>query len=560
MAAGGDSLNTTDTYVLGLDFGTLSARAALFHLPDGELCVQAVKEYPHGVMDRYFTAPSGIQTPLPANWALQYPTDYLTTMEQTVRLAISGIDPETVVGIGVDFTASTPLPVYRDGTPLALHPTFLAEPHAYCKLWKHHAAQPYADRINQTAAARGEAWLADYGGKISSEWLLPKLYQLAAECPAVYRAMDAFVEAGDWIVWQLTGRRTASACMAGYKDANSPSSGYPTADFLSAVDPILRNAAKKWQFPVTPIGSRAGTLTREWAEKLGLPEGCPVGIAVIDGHAAVAASGICHEGEMLMIMGTSTCHMLVQKEHRQIPGISGAVFNGMVPGLWGYEAGQCCVGDHFSWFCENALPASYVEEAAEAGVSIHTLLSRRAAGLQPGESGLLALDWWNGNRSILADGELSGLLIGMQLTTRPEDIYRALVEATAFGTRRILENYREYGLSIDSLTASGGIAERNPFMMQLYADITDMEITVTHGNSVRGAAIYGALAAGENGFPDYASAVEHMCGNVCAHFRPRSENREPYDALYAEYLRLHDAFGRGSFDVMKTLRKIRDTY
>ena len=559
-----EDLIMRETYVIGLDYGTLSGRAVLVRLRDGVTVANSVLEYAHGVMDTWFTPNPEIRSKLPPDWALQHPGDYIEVLEKTIPDVIdqANIDPCQVVGIGIDFTASTPLPVLQEGTPLCFLPQFAADPNAYVKLWKHHGAAAYADRIQQTAEERTEPWLDACGGRISSEWLIPKLYQVAAESPDVYRTMDLFVEAGDWIVWQLTGRAVTSTCMAGYK-CNLTEEGFPTPEFLTAVDPILADAHTRWLRDILPIGAKAGGLTAEWAKKLNIPEGCPVAAAGIDGHAAVPAAGIHKAGQMLLILGTSSCHMLVEDRFRQFSGICGRAWEGMIPGFYGYESGQCCVGDHYAWLCDHMTPASYTREAEDRHMHIQALLTEKAEKLEPGQSGLIALDWWNGNRSVLMDSELSGLLIGMTLGTRAEEIYRALIEATAYGTRKIVENFRENDLRVDEIIVTGGIAQKNPMLMQIYADVLRMELRIAGGTSALGAAIYGALAAGENGYASMEEAVAHMGSVTDITYIPNPDHADIYDKLYAEYLRLHDIFGRGEENgegysgMMKRLRRFK---
>lgn len=544
------------SYVIGLDYGTLSGRALLVRLADGVTVASAVWEYADGVMDELFPYgdTQGKKVPLPQDWALQNPADYLTVLTGTIPkvLADAGVQPEQVAGIGIDFTASSPMPTTKDGTPLCFLPEFQHTPHAYVKLWKHHAAATYADRMGAVAAERGESWLEACGGKISSEWLIPKLYQIAAEAPTVYAATDVFVEAGDWLVWQLTGRAVTSTCMAGYKCCYTEN-GFPTDAFLTAVDPILQGAGQKWLQEVLPIGATAGGLTGDWAEKLHLWEGCPVAVAGIDGHAAVPGAGITDVGQMLLILGTSSCHMLVEDRFRQFSGICGRAMDGMIPGYYGYESGQCCVGDHYAWLCDNLVPSAYEKEAQAKGISLQQLLTEKAEKLQPGESGLVALDWWNGNRSILMDSSLTGLIMGLTLQTKVEEIYRALIEATAFGTRCIVENFRENGLRVNEILVTGGIAGKNPMLMQIYADILGMELKVVSGNSALGAAIYGALSAGA--YATMAEAVAHMTTPPTIVYQPDMDSMAVYDTLYAEYKRLHDAFAENG--CMKRLREIK---
>ncbi len=550
-----------ERYVIGVDYGTLSGRAILARLEDGVTIASAVKEYTHAVMDTDFTPDETTHVKLPPDWALQHPRDYLEVLEEVIPaiLHTSGVSADDIVGLGIDFTASSPLPVLADGTPLCFLPAYAKNPHAYVKLWKHHGAMAYADRMVDVAKERQEGWLDTYGGKISSEWLVPKLYQIAAEDPDVYRDTALFVEAGDWMVWQLTGRACTSTCMAGYK-CNLTEEGFLTKEYLTALDPRLSDAGEKWLYTVLPLGSCAGGLTGEWAKKLGVPENLPVAVAGIDGHAGVPAAGISRPGQMLLILGTSSCHMLVEDRFVRLDGICGRAMDGMIPGYWGYESGQCCVGDHYQWFCENMLPADYEKEAAERGLHVQKLLTEKAEKLVPGQSGVVALDWWNGNRSILMDSELSGLFIGMTLGTRAEELYRALIEATAYGTRRIVENFRENGLRVEEILVTGGIAGKNPMLMQIYADVLDMELRIAGGTSALGAAIYGAMAAGEKGYTTMSEAAAKMGSVTDVVYRPSTANVAMYDKLYGEYRMLHDAFGvpgEKNIDLCGMMKRLR---
>src|SRR4051794_5490870 len=426
------------SHVVGVDFGTLSGRAVVVRVSDGAELGSAVHEYTHGVIERTLPA-SGER--LPPQWALQDPEDYVDVLRHAVPEAVraSGVDPGQIVGIATDFTASTPLPVLADGTPLCKVPGFETRPHAYVKLWKHHAAQSQADRINALAAERNEAWLPRYGGKISSEWEFAKALQVLDEDPEVYARMDRWVESADWIVWQLCGNETRNACSAGYK-AIRQDGHYPSREYLAALDADFADfVAQKIEGPVHELGGRAGDLTAQAAEWTGLPEGIPVAVGNIDAHVTAPAAQAVEPGQMVAIMGTSTCHVMSSDQLREVPGMCGVVDGGIVSRSWGYEAGQSGVGDIFAWFTANGVPPDYAEEARARGESLHELLTRRAAEQEVGEHGLVALDWHSGNRSILVDHELSGLIVGLTLATRPEDVYRALLEATAFGTRVIVE-------------------------------------------------------------------------------------------------------------------------
>ena len=547
-------------YTIGVDFGTLSARAVLLEVPSGREAAAAVYEYPHGVMDEQL--PSGRR--LPQDWALQNPQDYLEALGHTIPAVLreADVSPDDVIGVGTDFTACTVLPVKADGTPLCFLPQWKDEPHAYVKLWKHHAAQDKANRLNAIAEERGETFLARYGGKISSEWAIPKLWQILDEAPGVYEAMDRFIEAADWIVWQLTGVETRNSCTAGYKEIWSKREGYPSEDFFAALDERLRRVVdEKLSRTITPLGQKAGEITQKAAALTGLNPGTAVAVGNVDAHVCVPAVGIDGPGKLLAIIGTSTCHILMGREECKVPGMCGVVADGVMPGYFGYEAGQSCVGDHFAWFVDNCLPAAYVEDARAKGMNINTYMRQKAQGLKPGESGLLALDWFNGNRSVLVDVDLTGLILGMTLQTKPEEIYRALIEATAYGTRMIVETFRENGVPVDEFYASGGISQKDPMAMQIYADVLRMPVRIAGSQQgpALGSAIFAAVAAGKDagGFADVFDAARRMGKVKEAAYEPVAEHAQVYDRLYTEYKRLHDYFGRGENDVMKRLKALK---
>ncbi|MEA4824380.1 MAG: ribulokinase [Clostridiaceae bacterium] len=547
-------------YTLGLDFGTLSARALLVRTNDGCEIASVAADYAHGVMDK--TLPDG--TPLGEDWALQIPSDYMEALRVIVPgvLAESGVDAADVIGIGVDFTSCTLLPAKSDGTPLCEQQGFSSEPNAYAKLWKHHAAQKYATIIGKTATERREAFLQRYGGRVSSEAALPKIWQILDESPDVYAAADCILEAGDWLVWQLCGRRVSNAAMAGYKAYWGPVDGYPSVEFLRALNPGLANAyTEKMAAPIVPSGAYAGGLTEKAAAALGLCPGTAVAAAHIDAHVTLPAVKVVRPGQLCAIMGTSTCHILLDRAESVVPGFCGVAADGAVPGYFALEAGQCCVGDHFAWFVDNCVPESYVKEAQTRGLSVHALLTEKMARLVPGESGLLALDWWNGNRSVLVDANLTGLMLGMTLRTTPEEMYRALVEATAYGTRMIVDAYRGAGVPVTEMVAAGGIARKNPTLVQIYADVLRLPIRVgtSKQSGALGSAIFAAAAAGaENGgLASVEEAAERMGAVDSRVYLPKEKAADVYDKLYAEYKTLHDYFGRGENDVMKRLRAIK---
>lgn len=549
-------------YSLGIDYGTLSGRALLVEVETGKEVAQSVLDYPHAVIDEVLPT-SGEK--LPPDWALQDPEDYLKVLTTTVPdvLKKSGVNPEDVVGIGIDFTACTMLPIDENGNPLRFDPKWEKNPHAWVKLWKHHAAQPEANKINEVAEQRGETFLARYGGKISSEWFFSKALQILDEAPEVYKAADRFIEAADWIVLKLTGVETRNACTAGYKAMWEKASGFPSNEYLGALNPSFATVVDdKMNRTITPIGETAGKLTAEMAEKMGLKAGTAVAVGNVDAHVAVPAATVTKEGIMVMIMGTSTCHMVLGKEPKIVEGMCGYVEDGILPGFFGFEAGQSCVGDHFAWFTQNCVPAAYESEAKERGISIHELLSEKANRLKPGQSGLLALDWWNGNRSVLVDADLTGLMLGMTLNTKPEEIYRALIEATAYGTNIIIEAFQSNGVAVDEIVACGGLPERNEMLMQIYADVTNREFKVAESPQTvaLGSAMWGAVAAGKanGGYDDINEAAQNMARVKDKTYKPNPEAHAIYAKLFAEYKKLHDYFGRGGNDVMKRLKAIKE--
>ncbi|MEU5396837.1 ribulokinase [Streptomyces tibetensis] len=540
--------------VVGVDFGTLSGRAVVVRVRDGAELASAEHVYPHAVLDRHL--PDG--TRLPPNWALQVPSDYIDVLRSAVpeAMARAAVRPEQVIGIGTDFTACTVLPVLADGTPLCELPGLDNRPHAYVKLWRHHAAQGQADRINALAAEMKEPWLERYGGKISSEWEFAKALQVLEEDPEIYRRTERWLEAADWIVWRLCGTYVRNACTAGYK-GQYQDGRYPSPEYLAALNPDFAGfVTEKLDHPIGRLGDPAGVLTAEAAAWTGLPEGITVCVGNVDAHVTAPAAVAVEPGQMVAIMGTSTCHVMSSDQHGVVPGMCGVVDGGILPGLWGYEAGQSGVGDIFGWFVRTGLPAEYAERAAAAGQTPHEYLTDLAAGQNVGEHGLLALDWHSGNRSVLVDHDLSGLLIGQTLSTRPEDVYRALLEATAFGTRTIIDAYEAAAVPVTELIIAGGLT-KNALLMQIYADVTRRPLSIigsTQGPAL-GAAMHAAVAAGA--YPDIRAAA-HAMGKVHRRvYLPDPQRAVAYERLYSEYRVLHDYFGRGINDVMHRLRRLR---
>lgn len=544
-------------YTLGVDYGTESGRAVLVDVADGREVASHVHPYANGVIDEHLP---GSDKPLPPEWALQDPEDYLAVLRVSVPavLQASGIDPADVIGIATDFTACTMIPVKHDGTPLSQIEQYRQNPHAWVKLWKHHAGQPQADQINEMARQRGEPWLSRYGGRISSEWFFAKALQTLQEAPEIYQAADRLIEAGDWIVWQMTGAESRNACLAGYK-AIVQGGDYPSADYFAALDPRFADVVdEKMSRDFVALGSRVGSLTPQAAAMMGLPSGIAVAAGNADAHATVPAVSVVTPGTMVMIMGTSTCHMLMGDRLQDVEGMCGVVQDGIVPGYYGYEAGQSGVGDIFAWWLENGVPPADHAAAQRAGLNIHSYLESQAALQKPGEHGLLALDWVNGNRSTLVDADLSGLLIGMTLGTKSHEIYRALIESTAFGTRVIIEAFEGRGVPVREIVAAGGLPEKNKMLMQIYADVTGRTFKLAGSAQAPalGAAMHAAVAAGA--YPDIAAAAQTMAKLKDEVITPIAANRPVYDQLYADYKALYDLFGRGHNDVMKRLKRIRN--
>jgi L-ribulokinase len=539
----------SDCYVIGIDFGTLSARALLVNISNGETRATHVAAYAHGVIEKTL---AGSQKRVAPDTALQDPADYLCALEVAVRAVMRAgkVSAAQIVGIGTDFTCCTVLPTRKDGTPLCFDRKWRANPHAWAKLWKHHAAQPQADQINRVGAECDEEFLKIYGGRYSSEWLFSKLLETLQNAPAVYAASERFIEAGDWIVWQMTGQEKRGLSAGGFKAmrvCGKSSDEFPSANFFAALDSRMADVVEtKLQCDFLPPGASAGGLTLELAKRLGLRPGTPVAVGNIDAHAAVTACGVTAPGKLVIIMGTSSCHLLLSEKKQAIEGVCGVVKDGVVPGLWSYEAGQAGVGDSFAWFVERIAPRGWT----------HQKLEREAAKLRAGESGLLALDWWNGSR-FLVDADLSGVIFGLKLSTQPHEVYRALIESTAYGTRRIIEAFTEKGIAIDEVHVCGGLAQKNDLLLQIYADVTGRTLKVASAEqaSALGAAIHGAVAAGV--YKRLSDAARKMTRPPARRFVPNKKAARVYDGLYAEYLKLHDALGRDANSVLKKLKAMR---
>jgi L-ribulokinase len=548
-------------YSLGLDYGTESVRALLVDLESGREAAEAEFRYPNGVISDSLPVEGG--APLERDWFLQHPGDYLAGLEAVVPACLenAGARGADVVGVGIDFTSCTVMPCDEHGEPLCLKEEFAHDPQAWVKLWKHHGAAAEAERILSVATRRKEKFLDYYAHTISSEWLMPKALETLHRSPQVYQAAQTFVEGADWLVWKLTGRLARNACCAGYKGQHVADLGWPSEEFLKAVEPGLANLfAQKVAGPVVPPGTKVGGLTSGWAERLGLPEGTPVAAALIDAHAGLVGCGVTSPGTMALVLGTSFCHMSLGEGLELFEGVSGTVRDGILPSYYGYESGQTSGGDVYAWFVNNCVPASYAAEAERKGVGLHELLSEKAGRLAPGESGLLVLDWWNGNRSVLMNADLSGLIVGLTLDSRPEEVYRACIEGTMFGTRRIVDAYLGAGFQFERFVACGGLPQRNPLAMQILADVlaAPVHVAASQQTAALGSALLGAAAAGgaAGGFDSVAQAAARLVRPPQAVYEPDRRAARAYDGLYAEYKVLHDYFGRTE-PVMRRLREAR---
>ena len=555
-------------YAIGLDYGTNSVRAVLVDVTDGHEVATIVYEYE--------TGEAGIiLDPSDHNLARQNPADYLKGLEVTVKKAIdkakkadSNFNPLKIIGIGVDTTGSTPLPVNEDGIPLALTKEFKDNPNANAWLWKDHTGHAEAAEITALAKKEHPEYLAKCGGTYSSEWFFSKILHCLRVDSKVFKAAYTWIEHSDWIPAILTGtdhpdKLKRCRCAAGHKAMfNDDWGGYPVKEFLSKLDPKLGKLRETLSDKTYAIDTKAGDLTKEWAQKLGLKEGIPVAVGAFDAHLGAVGSGIA-PGTLVKIIGTSTCDILVSSPGQKledIPGICGIVDGSVLPGVFGLEAGQSAVGDIFNWF------VNYIQPGGKSAGS-HEALTEKAAKLKPGQSGLLALDWNNGNRTILVDQRLTGLLLGQTLHTRPEEIYRALIEATAFGALTIINRFEEYGVKVTDVVNCGGIAEKNPMIMQIYADVIGREMKIARSaqTCALGSAIAGAVVAGKaaGGYDNYADAQAAMCGVKDITYKPIPGNQKVYKELYMLYKQLHDGFGLDSFsgkmaNVMKDLLKIKE--
>ena len=550
-----------DKYTLGIDYGTLSARTVLMNCTDGSIAAGASMAYPHAVIDRVL--PDGT-TQLPANWALEYPADYILVLEQTVSQVMkeSAVPAEDVIGLSIDFTSCTVVASDEQKRPLCDLEKYHSRPHAYAKLWKHHGAQDEADEINQVLTQQGLIHLPKYGGAVSPELLLPKILEVLHDDPEIYEQTYAFLEAGDWMTWNLTGELKRSGNMAAYKAMWSPEEGYVPQSVLDALDPRLRDLIPdKLRGEICPAGGCIGRLTEEWADRLGLQAGIAVGASIIDSHAGMPGSGIYGPGQLMLVLGTSSVELLLSDRPHADHGVVGCVRGAIMPGYYSLEAGLAAVGDMYGWFVDGFVPASYAQAAKEAGMNVHQYLSFLAQKTEPGASGLLALDWWNGNKTPYVNGDLSGVLMGLTLHTRPEEIYRALIEANAFGTRMIMEEFMKSGAVVDEVIVSGGIAEKNPFVLRVFTDVLKrpVRISASDQTAALGSAMYAAAAAGEEagGYASVADASRALAKLKEEIYEPDKERAQIYDRLYALYCEAVERFDPKENPVLKALKDMR---
>ena len=544
-------------YTIGVDYGSLSGRGVLVDTADGRIAAEAVMSYPHGAMNNCL--PDG--TPLPAEWVVQHPADFRQVLHVVVPelLKQSGVSPEQVVGIGIDFTSATVVALDEQLRPLCEQPEYASVPHAWPKMWKHHAAAAQAKRLTQVAKEQGRPYPERHGGSIPSESMIPKVVQTLQEAPEVYDKIACFMEAGDYLTSWLVGGPVRSLSMAAARALWLEDSGYPDNDFLCAVDPGLKDMPKQKladRFPNCVSGypgQKVGVICQEAAQELGIPAGIAVSAPQMDAYAAFPGIGIAEPGIMMLVMGTSTA-ILMMGEKKNVEGITACVPDIVLPGHYGYGSGQSSVGDCFQWCIENCVPEAYAQEAKRLGISLHQYLSQLAAPLKPGQTGLIALDWLNGNKSCLANSKLSGMILGLNMKTKPEHIYRALQEATAFGCRVIVEAYEKSGVPVKEIVACGGIAGKNPVLVQMYTDILGKPLRLsrcTQGPAL-GSAIYAAAAAGEQtGYEDIYAAIRGMSYDDSVLYIPNLENQRAYEELYQWYVQLHDYFGRENRQLME---------
>lgn len=540
------------TYSIGIDYGTGSGRVFLVQTNTGKIVSQYIKPYTHGTIDQELCGEK-----LPHGFSLQNGNDYLEVLEEGIPYVLkeSNIDSNAVVGLGIDFTASTVIFVDKDMNPIHNKIGFERNPHAYVKLWKHHGAEEEANLLYNTAIKKKKKWLGNYGYNISSEWMIPKIMEVMNKAPEVMDETFAIMEAGDWIVSKLTNKNIRSNCGLGFKAFWEEENGFHY-DLFDEVDEDLSEVVRdKVETTIVNIGDSAGHLSRDMASKLGLSTRTQISPFIIDAHSSLLGIGSEREGQMTMVMGTSTCHLMLNKQQKKIPGISGSVKGAIIPNLYAYEAGQSAVGDLFEYAVKQA-PKSYTDEAETRNISIHHLFEEKAATAKPGESGVIALDWHNGNRSVLSDSSLRGSLFGLTLHTKTEEIYRAYLEATAFGTKMIMQQYEDWGIHVEEVFACGGIPKRNRLLMDIYANVLNKKVAVVDSEYAPaiGAAILGAVVGGA--YETVQDAAQNMKEPVLYEIEPDAEKVKRYKVLFKAYKELHDIHGYKKARIMKSVSKL----
>ena len=551
--------NNSVTCSIGLDFGSLSCRGVAVDRYDGTVLCEASYSYPHGVLDNCL--PDG--TPIPEGFVLQDPQDYLTAMREVLLKLTDEVEPESIVSLGIDTTASTVIPVDSGFDPMCFREKYRSNPNAWAKMWKHHSIAQ-AELITKALEDSGSDIPRHYGGSVGAEFFLPRVMEVCELDPGLYSETETFMELGDWLTSVLAGKEVRSGSMLTCKAAWTPENGYPDASVFSAAAPRFSDICNKLAYRPgsTPMiawpGQSVGTVCKAAAEKYHLSEKTVLSAPQMDSYAGVVGCGVTEASELHMSMGTSNTFLILSKNDTVVPNICASVRGSIYPGMTTHAAGQSVAGDVLQWFTDNCIPEQYKRRAKSEGMDIHRYLTSLAETLRPGETGLMCLEWFNGSKSVILDPSLSGLILGLSLNTKPEHIYRALIEATAFGARRIIENYEKNAVPVSSVMISGGVSQKNHMLMQIYADIIGKALKVSSCEQAAalGAAAYGAAAA-ESDRP-ITEVVKRMCGGVTKVYYPESQNTEKYNALYKEYLSLNEYFGSGGSNIMKRLKKYRE--
>lgn len=547
-------------YVLGFDYGTLSCRIIAADLSSGNVIYTKSCDYPSGVISGEL--PCG-QKLMSDNWFLQDASDYLFVCRKLIEdmFSLTDITSNDILALGIDFTNCTVVAVDKSGKPMSENEEYRSNPHSWVKLWKHHAAQKYASLIEEYMLRENVEWFSEYGRNVSSEWFFPKLMQVYCEDEEMFSSTDVYMDATDYMVYALTGNIVRSSAILGVNAFYSEERGFPSEEFFNKLCPGFGTALRgKLRGEIKPVGTSAGYLTQDMAKYLGLSSDTVVSVGHGDSEVASCGLGVHKSGSMIMAMGTSTCYQMLYHEKKVFDGLCAVVKDGMIPGFYAYETGQPAVGDVFAWFAENLASYEYKKEAEEKNISLLGLLNDKAQKLKAGQSGLVALDWLNGNRSVLMDYDLSGMVVGMNLQTKCEEVYRAFVEATAFNARRIFDSHEKAGVHISEVYGAGGLPLKSSFIMQVYADILNKEIIVPQieNSASLGACVCAAVALGsENGgFDSFEDAQKALVKGKIVKYKPIEENVVLYDKLYEIYCKVHDYFGKQS-EIMHELNRIQ---